>query len=138
MCALSRSSNMGSLSGGQGGKRELSHVNSFDLTGKTGSFFYMAPEVADSLPYNEKACALPMLAFEGSGMAVGARVMRCLLSSFQTGLRIVRSDDDKGCADAACCLANCACMPGLLLPGVGLSGMGWHAGGRVLLRLHHV
>jgi serine/threonine protein kinase len=27
----------------------------FDLTGKTGSYFYMAPEVVLGQPYNEKA-----------------------------------------------------------------------------------
>ena len=31
------------------------HAGAFDLTGKTGSLFYMAPEVANSEPYNEKA-----------------------------------------------------------------------------------
>ncbi len=30
-------------------------MKSFDLTGKTGSFMYMAPEVFDSEAYNEKA-----------------------------------------------------------------------------------
>ena len=33
------------------------HFGSFDLTGKTGSLFYMAPEVARNEPYNEKARA---------------------------------------------------------------------------------
>lgn len=27
----------------------------FEMTGKTGSYFYMAPEVANEQPYNEKA-----------------------------------------------------------------------------------
>ena len=27
----------------------------FELTGKTGSYFYMAPEVVKEEPYNEKA-----------------------------------------------------------------------------------
>ena len=27
---------------------------SFDLTGRTGSYFYMAPEVVENKPYNEK------------------------------------------------------------------------------------
>ena len=27
----------------------------FDLTGRTGSYFYMAPEVLHNEPYNEKA-----------------------------------------------------------------------------------
>ena len=27
---------------------------SFDLTGRTGSYFYMAPEVVENRPYNEK------------------------------------------------------------------------------------
>ncbi len=27
----------------------------FEMTGKTGSYFYMAPEVANGQPYNEKA-----------------------------------------------------------------------------------
>ncbi len=30
-------------------------MKTFDLTGKTGSFMYMAPEVFDSEAYNEKA-----------------------------------------------------------------------------------
>ena len=29
--------------------------NMFDLTGRTGSYFYMAPEVLHNEPYNEKA-----------------------------------------------------------------------------------
>ena len=33
---------------------ESVHFGSFDLTGKTGSLLYMAPEVANSEPYNEK------------------------------------------------------------------------------------
>ena len=33
------------------------HAGGFDLTGKTGSYFYMAPEVTNSEPYNEKVPA---------------------------------------------------------------------------------
>ncbi len=35
------------------------HAGAFDLTGKTGSLFYMAPEVANSEPYNEKVAVGP-------------------------------------------------------------------------------
>jgi hypothetical protein len=48
-------------------KQELPH--SFDLTGKTGSFFYMAPEVANSEPYNEKARSAPSPAFRSAHAA---------------------------------------------------------------------
>lgn len=30
--------------------------DTFDMTGRTGSYFYMAPEVVNEQPYNEKAC----------------------------------------------------------------------------------
>lgn len=31
----------------------------FDLTGRTGSYFYMAPEVLLNESYNEKVCTQP-------------------------------------------------------------------------------
>ncbi|CAK0785798.1 hypothetical protein CVIRNUC_009009 [Coccomyxa viridis] len=43
---------------GQGLQSNLSMASmdeSFDLTGRTGSYFYMAPEVVENKPYNEKA-----------------------------------------------------------------------------------
>ena len=34
---------------------EREEVAVFEMTGKTGSYFYMAPEVVNEQPYNEKA-----------------------------------------------------------------------------------
>lgn len=48
--------------------RQAGPEDSFDLTGKTGSFFYMAPEVVNEQRYNEKACL-----FEKSGPASAVR-----------------------------------------------------------------
>ena len=36
----------------------VGHEDMFDLTGKTGSYFYMAPEVLNNEAYNEKASRL--------------------------------------------------------------------------------
>jgi hypothetical protein len=36
----------------------VGHEDIFDLTGRTGSYFYMAPEVLNNEAYNEKASCL--------------------------------------------------------------------------------
>ena len=47
----------------------------FDLTGRTGSYFYMAPEVLHNEPYNEKArhrvtsCWLSYMGLDGGSFS---------------------------------------------------------------------
>lgn len=44
--------------GGALNRPSVGHEDMFDLTGKTGSYFYMAPEVLYNEAYNEKANCL--------------------------------------------------------------------------------
>ena len=39
-------------------KQREDQATSFDLTGRTGSYMYMAPEVLLGQPYNDKVCRL--------------------------------------------------------------------------------
>ena len=55
----------------------------FDLTGRTGSYFYMAPEVLHNEPYNEKArhrvtqlLALVIWAWMGEGFNQAMNMMQ--------------------------------------------------------------
>ena len=49
---------------------EREEVAVFEMTGKTGSYFYMAPEVVNEQPYNEKASSdmppSPLLLYDGA------------------------------------------------------------------------
>lgn len=51
------------MSPSEPGSQQLSFVNeessAFQLTGRTGSLMYMAPEVFNEQPYSEKVCCLP-------------------------------------------------------------------------------
>ena len=44
--------------GGALNRPSVGHEDMFDLTGRTGSYFYMAPEVLNNEAYNEKASCL--------------------------------------------------------------------------------
>jgi len=81
-----------------------SELKTFDLTGKTGSFMYMAPEVYDSEAYNEKADVFSF-----------ACIMSELYSRYILSTQIV---GPTGNPDAAMAYAEKVSIPALVVPPV--------------------